>query len=308
MSSGDRARILSDATESEAIVSGALLHAGDILPVTGDWVMARMVEPDLAMIDSVEPRRTKIARRAAGKRSDEQVLAANVDLAFLVAGLDGDFNARRIERYLALCHAGGVEPVILLNKADLHDPAPALAQLQASVRAFAISALTGQGCEAIDALLQSGVTAVLLGSSGAGKSSLLNRLIGSERQATQSVREHDSRGRHTTTGRELFHLASGAAIIDTPGVREIQVLVSEESIDAVFDEIVTLARSCRFHDCSHISEPGCAVRGQVSENRLESYRKLAREAARLAGEASEKQRWRTIHKSMKRFYKQRDET
>lgn len=174
------------------------------------------------------------------------------------------------------------------------------------IRLLPVSALTGEGCDAIDALLQPGVTAVLLGSSGAGKSTLLNRLIGGERQSTQPVREHDSRGRHTTSNREMFRLPNGAWIIDAPGLREIQLLVSEDAIEAVFDEIAALAGQCRFKDCSHTTEPGCAERGNVAEDRLASFHKLSREAARLSGETSERQRWRTIHKSMRQFYKQRD--
>jgi ribosome biogenesis GTPase len=146
---------------------------------------------------------------------------------------------------------------------------------------------------------------VLLGSSGAGKSSILNRLLGGERQRTGAVREADSRGRHTTTNRELIFLPNGAAVIDSPGLREIQLLVSEEALDTVFDEIATLADRCRFGDCTHASEPGCAVRDAVPADRLESFHKLQREAARLSGEFREKQRWRAIHKANKRFYKER---
>jgi ribosome biogenesis GTPase len=168
-----------------------------------------------------------------------------------------------------------------------------------------LSALTGEGFEPLQALLTPGVTAVLLGSSGAGKSSILNRLLGDERQRTGAVHQSDSRGKHTTTKRELIVLPNGAAVIDSPGIQEIQLLVSEQTLDVVFDEITTLAAHCRFDDCSHVSEPGCAVRDAVPADRLQSFHKLQRETAHLTEERSEKQRWRPIHKAAKRFYKQR---
>jgi ribosome biogenesis GTPase / thiamine phosphate phosphatase len=309
LSRGDRARVLWDHQECEAIVAGSLLFSGGELPVTGDWVGVRPVEPDLVLIQEILPRRSKIARRAAGKRADEQVLAANVDLAFIVCGLDGDFNVRRLERYLAICADGGVAPVVILNKADLCADTASFVSAAGAVardaRVLAVSAQTGAGCEHLAALLGDGVTAVLLGSSGAGKSSLLNRLLDAEVHATSPVRESDLRGRHTTTNRELLSLPSGAALIDTPGLREIQLLASEESIDSVFGEIAEFAAHCQFRDCSHINEPGCAVRDAVPPDRLESYHKLRREAARLSGQLTEKQRWRAIHKRAKQFYKQR---
>jgi ribosome biogenesis GTPase len=293
MSAGERSRVLVEGREADALVRGEY-------PVTGDWVEARWIGPDLMLIEEIEERRSWIARRAAGRAGGSQVLAANVDIAFIVCGLDGDFNVRRIERYLAIAYEGGVRPVVVLNKADIGDavqvPAPEV---------LVASALTGAGVGAVEALLTPGVTAVLLGSSGAGKSTLLNRLIDSERQKTSAVRESDSRGRHTTTSRELILLPNGAAVIDSPGIREIQLLVGEDAIDDVFDEIATLAAECRFGDCTHSSEPGCAVRGQVPEDRLESFHKLQREGERLNGERTEKQRWRAIHKATRRLYKER---
>jgi len=312
VSQGERARVILDGSEVDAVVAGALVYtaeSGAELPATGDWVAVRRVEAELALIEQVLPRRSKIARRAAGTRDDEQVLAANVDLALIVCGLDGDFNIRRLERYLAIAHEGGVEPVIVLNKADVCGGAEAaLEQVRGTTRSatvLAISALTGFGCEAIDALLGPGVTAVLLGSSGAGKSTLLNRILGTEVHKTASVRESDSRGRHTTTHRQLIELPSGGALIDTPGLREIQLWVSGESIAAVFDDIAELAAQCRFGDCSHTSEPGCAVRDAVDAGRLESFHKLGREAERLSGVLTEKQRWRSIHKAARQFHKMR---
>jgi ribosome biogenesis GTPase len=170
---------------------------------------------------------------------------------------------------------------------------------------LAVSARTGAGFDALEALLPAGVTVVLLGSSGAGKSTIVNRLLGGERQRTGAVHESDSRGRHTTTNRELIVLPNGAAIIDSPGLREIQLLVSQDALDVVFDEIVTLALTCRFGDCTHTIEPGCAVRDAVPAERLESFRKLGIEVAGLKGAPTEKQRRRPVHKAMRRFYKKR---
>jgi ribosome biogenesis GTPase len=312
-SQGERARVVLHGREVEAIVAGALTYAAASsadLPVTGDWVTVRLVEPDLALIENVAPRKSKIARRAAGRRDHEQVLAANVDLALIVCGLDGDFNLRRLERYLAIAHEGCVEPVAVLNKADLDGDAAAEAleetrRVARSAQVLSISARTGAGCEAIHDLLKPGVTAVLLGSSGAGKSTLLNRLLGVEVQRTGAVRESDSRGRHTTTSRELIELSGGAALIDTPGLREIQLWASAESVAAVFDDIADQAALCRFDDCTHTVEPGCAVRDAVAPDRLESFHKLQREADRLSGRLTEKQRWRSIHKAARQLYKLR---
>ncbi|MBZ5583593.1 MAG: ribosome small subunit-dependent GTPase A [Acidobacteriia bacterium] len=309
-SQGERARVILDGAELSAVVAGAVIYAADSatdLPATGDWVAVRRVEPELALIEQVLPRRSKIARRAAGRRNEEQVLAANVDLALIVCGLDGDFNIRRLERYLAIAKEGGVEPVIVLNKADVCTGADAALdearRTTRAAKALAISARTGLGCEAIDGMLGPGVTAVLLGSSGAGKSTLLNRIAGGDVHKTASVRESDARGRHTTTARELIELPCGGALIDTPGLREIQLWGAGESIAAVFDDIAELAAQCRFGDCTHSAEPGCAVRGAVDAGRLDSFHKLRREADRVSGLLTEKQRWRSVHKAARQFYK-----
>ena len=311
-SSGQHARVLTAAGECDAHLSGALEYAAEStagLPATGDYVLARPIDAVTVLIEQLLPRRTKLSRRAAGTRREEQVLAANVDLAFLLCGLDGDFNPRRIERYLAVAHEGGVEPVIVLNKADA---CPDRDERLAATRAIAgdaivlmISALTGEGCDALIQLLAPGLTAVLLGSSGAGKSTLLNRITGSEMHSTAAVRKHDSRGRHTTTHRELIPLPTGAALIDTPGLREIQLWAGESSIAAVFDDIALLATRCRFADCTHTSEPACAVRDAIDPARLNSFHKLQREAARHTDPRPEKARWRAIHKAQKQFHKLR---
>ncbi|RPI12305.1 MAG: ribosome small subunit-dependent GTPase A [Acidobacteriales bacterium] len=310
VSQGERARVILDGAELDAVVAGAVIYAASSaadLPATGDRVAVRRVDPELTLIEQVLPRRSKIARRAAGRRGEEQVLAANIDLALIVCGLDGDFNIRRLERYLAIAREGGVDPVIVLNKADAYTGAAAaldeVRRTTRSARVLVISARTGLGCEAIDAMLGPGVTAVLLGSSGAGKSTLLNRILGAEVHKTASVRESDARGRHTTTARELIELPCGGALIDTPGLREIQLWVTGESITAVFDDIAELAAQCRFGDCSHTAEPGCAVRDAVDPGRLESFHKLRREADRVSGLLTEKQRWRSVRKAARQLYK-----
>ena len=312
LSSGERARVLLNSVEFDAFVSGALEYSADSaadLPAAGDYVLVRPIDATTVLIERVLPRRTKISRRAAGTRREEQVLAANADLALIVCGLDGDFNVRRIERYLAVAEEGGVDPIIVLNKADA---CPGRDELLAETRrvsgdapVIVVSALTGEGCGAVRELLAAGVTAILLGSSGAGKSTLLNRIVGSEIHSTAAVREDDSRGRHTTTHRELIPLPGGAFLIDSPGLREIQLWASASSVGAVFDDIAAFALQCRFADCRHLNEPGCAVRENIPHDRLASFHKLAREAARHTDPRPEKARWRAIHKAARQFYKLR---
>jgi len=214
------------------------------------------------------------------------VLAANVDTIFLMMGLDGDFNLRRLERFLVQVWDSGARPVVLLNKADIREEAEKIAEgLRrdlVGVNVYCLSAKTGAGLGGLDAYLVAGEAVVLLGSSGVGKSTLVNRLLRSEGQSTNIVRERDSRGRHTTTGRELFFLVSGAMVIDTPGLRELQLWEVEQGLERVFGEVEGLAEGCRFPNCRHAGEPGCAVRraleaGGLEADRLESYHKLQRE-------------------------------
>src|SRR5581483_1381623 len=257
------------------------------MPVVGDWVAARIVGPGQAIVDAVLPRRTLFSRRAAGRREDQQPIAANIDVVFLVCGLDGDFNLRRLERYLTLAAESGASPVIVLNKADTCADLAArieeTAEVAASAPIVACSARNAEGLDELGTFLGDGRTVALLGSSGVGKSTILNRLLGEERFRTNEVRESDSRGRHTTTHRELVALPQGGALIDTPGMRELQLWASQESVEATFDEIAGIAAGCRFRDCSHNGEAGCAVadavaRGEIGEDRMASYRKLMAEA------------------------------
>jgi ribosome biogenesis GTPase len=314
----DRGRylILAASGELTAEVTGRFRHdARDRVdfPATGDWV-AIQSDQDRASIHAVLPRTSAFIRPASGETSEEQVLAANVDTAFLVAGLDHDFNPRRLERYVASAWESGAQPVLVLNKVDLvADLDQWIAQAEAvapGVPVIALSAQTGAGLERLASWIGTGKTVVLLGSSGVGKSTLVNALLGEDRQATSEVRAHDSRGRHTTTARELLVLPGGGVLIDTPGIRALKLAAGEESMAGAFADIEALARSCRFRDCRHDGEPGCAVAAAISgggldPTRFESWRKLEREAKWLAArkdrrlQAQIESKWRAISKSMK---------
>jgi ribosome biogenesis GTPase len=278
-------RIYVEAGDCEAAPAGRL-RWDDVLPAVGDWVAVRRVEPSFALIEAVLPRRTQFSRRAAGGTALEQVIAANVDVAAVVCGLDRDFNLRRLERYLVLARESRAEPLVVLNKADLcetlEECLEAVGRIAQGARVVAISAR-----ETVEPLrpVVRGQTVAFLGSSGAGKSTIANALLGEQLQAVAAVREGDSRGRHTTTSRMLIPLPGGGAIIDNPGMRELQLWATEESLDEVFQDVSALARECRFGDCTHGGEPGCAVRsaiesGEIDPARWGSYRKLQAELRR----------------------------
>jgi ribosome biogenesis GTPase len=260
------------------------------LPAVGDWVAARKLDGERkAVIEAVLPRRSAFKRKEAWQRTVAQVVAANVDTVFLVTAFGGDLNARRIERYLTSAWDSGSNPVIVANKADLaEDRLLELADVEAvalGVPVLVVSAATGEGLDELELHLRPGQTVALLGSSGVGKSTLVNRLAGRELLATQEIRP-DGRGRHTTTHRELVPLPSGALLLDTPGMRELQLWADEEVLDSTFAEIAELAAECRFSDCSHEHEPGCAVKaaiadGSLPRERFASYRKLQREIRAL---------------------------
>ena len=310
-------RIITEGGEIEGRISGRFARDAEEggYPVTGDWVAVEM-KGDAAVIAHVLPRTTAFTRMAAGTAKDMQVVAANVDMALLAASLNADLNLRRLERYLATAYESGAAPVILLTKADAcDDPDPLIASVEAvafGVPVLAVSVRTCEGLEALSALLAPGKTAVLLGSSGVGKSTLVNALAGVEKMATREIREDDARGRHTTTHRELILLPSGALLLDTPGMRELALWDAEAGLAAAFAEstaeIERLAEGCRFRDCAHDREPGCAVQAAVANGTLDperwrSFQKLRREVAHgvrkedPVAAAAERKRWAAIHKA-----------
>jgi ribosome biogenesis GTPase / thiamine phosphate phosphatase len=295
--------LFSEEGEVRAKAAGRLLYDREIggeLPAVGDWVGVRPP----ATIVSILPRRSAFIRKTAGQDSLEQVLAANVDAAFLLAGLDDDFSLRRLERYLTTAWESGAEPVIVLTKTDLctdvDDAVTAVESVAIAVPVHPISNLSGDGLELLARYLRPGRTVVLLGSSGVGKSTLLNRLAGEEVMRTRPLAT-DGTGRHTTTHRELVLLPDGALVIDTPGLRELQFW--EGDVGAAFEDIEALASNCRFRDCGHIREPGCAVLAAVDDgtlelDRLRSWRKLERELESIAARTdrrlriARKRRWK----------------
>ncbi|HLJ88938.1 MAG TPA: ribosome small subunit-dependent GTPase A [Candidatus Angelobacter sp.] len=338
--SGRLRRAASEPPRQEPSSSGQLWHEcthedGSEWPCVGDWVVLRGDTPSIVR---VLKRRTRLSRKQPGKAALEQVLAANIDVLFIVSGLDRDYNPRRIERYLTLAGESGARAVVLLNKADLADELGLdlpriVAETQqlcggTSAAVFPVSAVSPPsqnneddqashaGKDAEDGLsalrnylsqsLSAGETAALIGSSGVGKSTILNRLLGEERQRTQTVRSFDHRGRHTTTGRELFLMPEGWLLMDLPGLRELQLWASTETLDSGFDDIQELAVSCRFRDCSHTTEPGCAVQGsEIAPGRIANYRKMRREIAYLDRKSDaraaqeERRRWKAIEKSVR---------
>lgn len=256
-------------------------------PMVGDWVL---VEPGTSSaevtIHDILTRRTLLARRGAGGGGEVQPIAANVDLVFIVMGLDGNYNPRRLERFLVAARESGAEPMVILSKSDLcADTAARVAEaetLSHGVRVVPVNSLDGDGVAVVREALSPGVTACFVGSSGVGKSTLVNLLAGADVMATGAVRERDAKGRHTTTHRQMLFLPCGAIVIDTPGMREFGLWQAGEGLDASFPEIAQLAQQCRFHDCSHAHEPGCAVRdalaaGEVDQGRYASYLKLRKE-------------------------------
>ena len=306
-------RVYSEGGGFSATPSGRLRHEAltrEALPAAGDWVLITIRPGEqAAVIHRVLERRTKLSRKVAGERTDEQILAANIDKVFVVAALNEEFNVRRIERYLAAVWQSGAKPVVLLNKADLCDEANVFVRrteaIAPGVPVIATSTLTGLGLDAMREEIAAQEAAVFAGSSGAGKSSLINCLLSEDRQVVRDIRA-DGKGRHTTTSRQLIVLPGGGVVIDTPGLRELGLWDADEGLERTFADIGSLARECAFRDCGHVSEPGCAVReaieeGALPEERFASYRKLEREREFTARrqdkalELAEKKRWKRIH-------------
>ena len=289
----DQLRVGTAHGEEEALVPGRLLYRAESpaeLPCVGDWLALRRLDAageQPLLVEAVLPRASAFIRRAAGRRSEPQALAANVDVALLVAGLDEAWNPRRLERWLALTREAGVPAVVVLTKLDLCAESDAAAVLTAATAladdspVHAVDALNGAGFDALRTYLRAGETLVLLGISGAGKSTLANQLAGRPIAATGGLAD-DGRGRHTTTRRELLPLPGGALLLDTPGLREVGLWLGDDDLASTFPEIDELAQSCRFRDCTHESEPGCAVRaavdaGSVDAGRLAGFQQLAAE-------------------------------
>lgn len=280
--------------EMPAEVTGRLMFRAEErldYPVVGDWVATAVLDQgERAVIHHVLPRATVLARKHAGRKIEGQAIAANIDIIFIVVGLDHNFNLNRVERYLAAASGSGAAPIVLLSKSDLapdaEDTAAAVRNRAANAEVIAVSARTGSGLARIGELLTGSRTGCFIGSSGVGKSSLINRLAGRELLRTTDVREADSRGRHTTTHRELFVLDSGGIVIDTPGMRELGLWEPGDGIERAFADIEELAAGCAFRDCTHRTEPGCAVRGAVEAGtlvsaRYDSFLKLGREQEHL---------------------------
>jgi len=273
-----------------AELSGKLAHYGSRqdVPKVGDWVAVRLSDNGNAVVEAVIPRRSEIARKTAGKQAVKQVIATNVDVAFVLLALDNDFSIDRLKRFLYQLSIDAVSPVIVLNKADKTD---GLAGYVDSIRSLGLpivvtTAIEGVGVDEMLAHIPAGKTAILLGSSGVGKSTLTNRLLGREAQATRAVRESDSTGVHTTVHRELFVLPGGGLLIDTPGVRELQLWGTEEDLAENFDDITGLIGQCRYNTCTHQTETGCAIRAALHDGTLNrahytGYLKMKHELAAL---------------------------
>lgn len=289
--------------ELKAQISGKFGHdAGEKkdLPVVGDWVAIEVIDSgNRAIVHSILPRTSAFTRKEAGKRTEAQVIAANIDTVFLVSGLDAEYNLARIERYLTVAWESGAQPVIVLNKADscvgTQDKVEAVQAIAGDIPVLPVSALENMGLDALYSYIRFGRTVAFLGSSGVGKSTLINKLLGADRQKVRDVRAQDSRGRHTTVSSELFILPDGGLLIDTPGMREIQLWDSAAGLSGAFEDIENLARKCRFNDCRHEKEPGCAVKdaladGRIDIRRYESYSKLRQELQDLAGRQDAKQK------------------
>jgi ribosome biogenesis GTPase / thiamine phosphate phosphatase len=312
-------RIYTGEADLLAEVSGKLRHlasAREDYPAVGDWVvLSERPDEQRATIHAILPRKSKFSRKVAGQATEEQIIAANVDTVFLVMAMNQDFNVRRMERYLVLAWESGAKPIIVLSKADLcENPAELLAQVEAvamGVPIYMISSTENRGIDQLAAYVCDGQTAALLGSSGVGKSTLINRMYGVDILETGAVRTDDDKGKHTTTHRELVHLPGGGLLIDTPGMRELQLWEASEGLSSSFQDIEDFAAACFYQDCKHQKEPNCAVKqalddGSLDAERYNSFVKLQKELAYLARkedkslQAAEKEKWKKLHQANKK--------
>lgn len=319
---GSSCSVITEDGEVTGLLTGKLLADEETTPATGDWTVIQKVDSTTAVITDILPRKTILARKRPGKKTTEQVMAANVDTAFIVQSCDERFNPSSLERYHILVRQSNIQPVIILSKCDLNGNYSSLVTtLSARIEGVPIipaSTLTGEGLSTIRSFIEDGHTICLLGPSGAGKTSLINALLHDDRLKTGAVREGDSKGRHTTTARQLIRLPDGGLLIDTPGMRELALWESAEDIISAFPDIEALAAECRFSDCTHLNEPGCRVREAIAEailhqERLDAFHKLYREAKSLEersggpGALERKRRERYLSKEIRRFNKLREE-
>ena len=319
-------RLYAEVGELQAQHAGRMRHQAEgrqHLSAVGDWVAARPSPGEAtATIEAVLPRRTHFSRKVAGELTEEQIVASNIDTVFLVMGLDGDYNPRRLERYLLLAYESGARPVVLLNKSDvanhLSEDIDEIRGLAVGIPVHAVSAKDRTGIEVIESYLGPGRTGALLGSSGVGKSTLVNALIGEELLKTRDVRASDSRGRHTTRHRQLILLPEGRGLlVDTPGMRELQLWTQTEGGRETFDDVNDLAQGCHFSNCRHRDEPRCAVKqaiedGTLAAERLEGFFKLQDELQNLEerknvrAQIDAKRKIKSVNQSLKKLYKDRD--
>jgi ribosome biogenesis GTPase len=321
---GESYRLFTEHGELKGELAGRLRYRAETkhdLPAVGDWVVIQpMLEERKAKIHNVLPRRSSFVRKEAGLRARGQIVAANIDTVFVIVALNNDFNLRRIERYVAAVLESEATPVVVLSKSDLCDDpgiqAHAVEAIATGVPIHTISALAGEGLDALDPHLAPGRTVALVGSSGAGKSTLINKLFGSDIRRTLEIRSSDDRGRHATSSRDLIILPGGALVIDTPGMRELQLWDVDHGLSETFDDIDSLAQECRFGDCSHRTEPGCAVldaleSGTLEAGRIENFRKLRSEIEfldlrrRVGAKRAEKQRWKKVSTVLKKADKRK---
>ncbi|MBN1897841.1 MAG: ribosome small subunit-dependent GTPase A [Spirochaetes bacterium] len=295
-----------------------LINSPEEIPVTGDWVLADIFKDGKAIIHDILPRKNLFSRKRSGKELQAQVIAANLDLIFIITGLDHNFSIPRVQRYLSVVDFASIKPVLIFNKTDVAEDLEQKKQMIHesfnNIVSVFTSAINKEGMEEIKHFLKKGQTVCFVGSSGVGKSTIINGLTGEDRIRTKEVRQKDSKGRHTTSARQMFPLPNGALVIDTPGMRELGLWCDEDDLDHAFSDIANLAVNCRFRDCAHTTEPGCAVlkaleTGKLSESQYKSYFKLKKELKYIKSKQSQKGsfnpklRWKERSKMIKNYKK-----